>query len=67
MTQTSDGKLDEILLIIDKHRGRILEVRKLYEKDDIQYKQYSNILKLLNGLKREVCDVFDTDQFALGL
>lgn len=62
-----ETKLDDILTLLDEHRGRLLETRKLSEKDTEEYKKYSSMLRLINVIKRQVTDVFDTDQLSLGL
>lgn len=68
MTATLDGtKLDEILTLLDHHRGRYLKTRELSEKDSAEYKKYSALLRLINLLKSQISDVFDTDQLSLGL
>lgn len=60
-------KLDEILDLLDKRRGRLLDSRALEEKDTPEYKRYSSNLRLINALKKELSDLFDTDQKHLGL
>lgn len=69
MTQTyhSNTKLDEIMLILDEQRGRFLELRKMEEKDSDEYKRYSSMMRLINSLKKQIANVFDTDQLPLGL
>jgi hypothetical protein len=62
-----DNKLDEILDLLDKRRGRILETRALEEKDGVEYKRYSSNLRLINALKKDLTNLFDTDQKHLGL
>lgn len=69
MTQTyhSNTKLDEIMIILDEQRGRFLELRKMEEKDSDEYKRYSSMMRLINSLKKQIANVFDTDQLPLGL
>lgn len=69
MTQTyhSNTKLDEIMLILDEQRGRFLELRKMEDKDSDEYKRYSSMMRLINSLKKQIANVFDTDQLPLGL
>lgn len=67
MTQTSASTLDEILLILDQHRGRLLETRALSEKDSEEYKKYSVALRLITALKKQIPDVFEDEQKHLGL
>lgn len=69
MTQTyhSNTKLDEIMLILDEQRGRFIELRKMEEKDSDEYKRYSSMMRLINSLKKQIANVFDTDQLSLGL
>lgn len=62
-----DGKLDEILDLLDKRRGRLLESRSMEEKDSEEYKRYSSLLRLINALKKDMTNLFDTDQKHLGL
>lgn len=59
--------LDKILLLLDDHRGRLLETRALSEKDSPEYKKYSAMLRLINMIKKQISDVFDADQLSLGL
>lgn len=62
-----ENKLDEIMLILDEQRGRFLELRKMEEKDSDEYKRYSSMMRLINSLKKQIANVFDTDQLPLGL
>lgn len=67
MTATSHSKLDEILDLLDKRRGRLLESRALEEKDSVEYKRYSSNLRLINALKKDLSGLFDSEQKHLGL
>lgn len=62
-----DNKLDEILEVLDKRRGTLLNSRSLEEKDTEEYKRYSSNLRLINALKKDLTNLFDTDQKHLGL
>jgi hypothetical protein len=55
------------MLLLDEHRGRLLETRALSDKESVEYKKYSSMLRLINLIKKQVSDVFDADQLSLGL
>lgn len=59
--------LDELMAMLDAHRGNFLEMRKMEDKDSPEYKRYSSLMRLCNTLKKQISDVFATDQLTLGL
>jgi hypothetical protein len=59
--------LDKTFAIIDERRGKILALRKEWPKGSEDYRHYSTLLRLLNGLKKEFALVSDADQLPLGL
>lgn len=55
------------MAMLDAHRGNFLEMRKMEDKDSPEYKRYSSLMRLCNTLKKQISDVFATDQLTLGL
>lgn len=64
MTQIS---LSNSLALIDQQRGEVLKQRREYEKGSAVYSCYSEMLRRLNRLKKELALVSDSDQLSLGM